>query len=133
MYGNYFEGWTPPSSINYKLTFQEKGDAFDNFIEYPNHTVKENRNYQVGVVLADKYNRQSAVILSSLDTISTTSTTKGSTIFAPYSTADNPVNVKCFNGNALRMLVESTISTEHPYQIVNRFDTDLSTYECMQL
>ena len=111
MYGNYFEGWTPPSDINYKLTFQEKGDSFDNFIEYPNHTVKENRNYQVGIILADKYNRQSSVILSTLDSVSNQSIYKGSTIFAPYSTITNPVDVKCFNGNAIRMLVESVLSS----------------------
>ena len=111
MYGNYFEGWTPPSDINYKLTFQEKGDSFDNFIEYPNHTVKENRNYQVGIILADKYNRQSSVILSTLDSISNQSIYKGSTIFAPYSTITNPVNVKCFKGNAIRMLVESVLTS----------------------
>jgi hypothetical protein len=28
-------------------------------VEYPNHSVKQNRNYQVGIVLADKYGRQS--------------------------------------------------------------------------
>ena len=111
MYGNYFEGWTPPSDINYKLTFQEKGDSFDSFIEYPNHTVKENRNYQVGIILADKYNRQSSVILSTLDSVSNQSIYKGSTIFAPYSTITNPVNVKCFKGNAIRMLVESVLTS----------------------
>ena len=111
MYGNYFEGWTAPSDINYKLTFQEKGDSFDSFIEYPNHTVKENRNYQVGVVLSDKYNRQSSVILSTLDSVSNQSIYKGSTIFAPYSTITNPVDVKCFKGNAIRMLVESVLTS----------------------
>ena len=33
-------------------------------IEYPNSTLKQNRNYQVGVVLSDRYGRQSSVILS---------------------------------------------------------------------
>jgi len=111
IYGNYFEGWTPPPSLNYKLTFQEKGDSFDNFIEYPNHTVKENRNYQVGVILADKYNRQSSVILSTLDDISSSAIEKGSTIFAPYSSVTSPYNVKCYNGSAIRFLLESSISS----------------------
>ena len=33
-------------------------------IEYPNSSVKQNRTYQVGVVLADRYGRQSPVFLS---------------------------------------------------------------------
>ena len=33
-------------------------------IEYPNHSVKSNRNYQVGIVLSDRYGRTSTVILS---------------------------------------------------------------------
>ena len=33
-------------------------------IEYPNSSVKTNRNYQIGVVLSDRYGRQSGTILS---------------------------------------------------------------------
>tara|TARA_B100001093_G_scaffold338500_1_gene323272 strand:+ start:9812 stop:16327 length:6516 start_codon:yes stop_codon:yes gene_type:complete len=112
MYGNFFANWTPPSSINYRLTYQEKGDNFDNFVEYPNHTVKENRNYQVGVVLADKYNRQSSVILSSLDSSGDAQGLKGSTIFAPYTTEINKVDVKCYFGKAIRMLFQNQITSK---------------------
>jgi hypothetical protein len=37
--------------------------------EYPNHSLKQNRTYQVGIVLADKYGRQSDVITSNTSTI----------------------------------------------------------------
>ena len=33
-----------------------------NFVEYPNHTVKQNRNYQVGIVLSDKFGSQCVVV-----------------------------------------------------------------------
>ena len=34
-------------------------------VEYPNSTLKQNRNYQVGVMLSDRYGRTSTVLLSS--------------------------------------------------------------------
>jgi len=40
-------------------------------IEYPNSTLKQNRNYQVGVILSDKFGRQSTVVLSNNETIAT--------------------------------------------------------------
>ena len=69
IYGNYRDAWTTPESINYNISAQAKTSQFTNFIEYPNHTLKQNRNYQVGFILADKYNRQTSVILSSNDTL----------------------------------------------------------------
>ena len=70
------------------------------YVSYPNHSLKQNRNYQVGLVLQDRYGRSSDVILSNtLDanyTLGTggTSTTfednpitfGGSTIYHPYAT-----------------------------------------------
>ena len=48
------------------IILQPGGDVqnFTSRIEYPNHSVKTNRNYQVGFVLSDRYGRQSSVILS---------------------------------------------------------------------
>ena len=67
VYSNYQTKHTPPRSINYNINVQTKISSGDytNFVEYPNHTVKQNRNYQVGIVLSDKFGRQSDVILSS--------------------------------------------------------------------
>lgn len=114
IYGNYIEGWTPPSAIDYKLAVQDKGQNFDNFVEYPNHTLKQNRNYQVGFILSDKYNRQSSVILSVGDTVGVDAGGAlfgDSTVFSSYSTAADPEVVKCWFGNAIRVLVDSPISS----------------------
>ena len=83
IYGNFLTKLTPPRQINYTVNVTEKNTSggYENFVEYPNHTLKQNRNYQVGFVLSDKYGRQSDVILSP---VSATSDNKGSTIFAPY-------------------------------------------------
>ena len=40
-------------------------------VEYPNSTVKQNRTYQVGVVLSDRYGRTSSVILSNNENLVT--------------------------------------------------------------
>jgi len=65
------------------------------YIAYPNHTVKQNRNYQVGFVLSDRYGRTSSVILSNNPNEITTfgadpSTDYGAdTIYHPYKTLDD--------------------------------------------
>ena len=51
-------------------------------VEFPNHTLKQNRSYQVGVVLVDRYGRASNVLLNSEESV--TSGNKNSTIYAPY-------------------------------------------------
>ena len=113
IYGNYRDAWTAPSSINYNTSVQSKTTQFTNFIEYPNHTLKQNRNYQVGFILADKYNRQTSVILSSNDTGTQSGSIffGGSTIYSPY-TAEG-LNVRDWFGNALRVLVNSPISVSN--------------------
>jgi hypothetical protein len=61
IYGNYRDQHTPPANINYNCRISQKSSTgkYNNWIEYPNHSVKRNRNYQVGFVLADKFGRQS--------------------------------------------------------------------------
>jgi len=65
MYGNYLSGHSAPDSLSYYVGSKEK--STQQFIEYPQHSAKQNRNYQVGLVLADKYGRHTDVILSSQD------------------------------------------------------------------
>jgi len=88
IYGNFLDKHTPPESINYNVEAGRKlpdDVSVDKvFIEYQNHTLKQNRNYQVGIVLSDRYGRQSDVILSSIDSNSQSSTLKGSTLFHPF-------------------------------------------------
>ena len=71
VYGNYQEN--PQNkpydsngdySFDYTLSVQEKATAEKYKLQYPFHTIKTRRQYQVGIVLADRYGRQSPVFLS---------------------------------------------------------------------
>ena len=115
IYGNYRDQHTPPANINYNCRISKKSSTgkYNNWIEYPNHSVKRNRNYQVGFVLADKFGRQSPVILSSVDqgTISDGQFYFGSTIYSPYDISSPDTNVKDWFGDAIMVLVNSEISS----------------------
>jgi hypothetical protein len=114
IYGNFVDRQTPPLNLNYTIAINKKSDSFPNFIEYPNHTLKQKRNYQVGFVLADKYGRDSSVILSSiLDTTSPSGDIifGGSTIFSDYPSQSKPIQVKEWFGNTLVLQLNSVISS----------------------
>ena len=89
VYANYIDKQTPPQSLNYEVKVLPKSNIPSPILlpqtqlEYPNHSLKQNRSYQVGVVLSDRYGRSSSVILrdKSLDTASTFFT---DTIYHPY-------------------------------------------------
>jgi len=74
IYGNIIDRHTSPSTLDYLVNVDEKpelvqelsDEARDVRVEYQNHTLKQNRTYQVGVVLSDRYGRQSDVILSDI-------------------------------------------------------------------
>ena len=94
------------------LIFTANSDVEANVskIEYPNHSLKENRNYQVGVVLSDKFGRQSSVILSNSLASSIVEQVEfvGSTIFSPYRSAG--VVPAEWPGDSLKVLFNSPIS-----------------------
>ena len=116
VYGNYRDKYFFENAINYNTAARPKSDVFTNFIEYPNHTLKQNRTYQVGFVLADKFGRQSSVILSEADLSTVTSGETvfgGSTIYAPFIDNEDilfPGTKKWF-GNALSMVVNTPINS----------------------
>jgi len=83
IYGNFIDKPTPPIALNYNVSADTK-DTLTLEKEYQNHTLKQNRNYQVGVVLSDRYGRQSTTLLSEIDTSSSSTTLKGSTLFHPF-------------------------------------------------
>ena len=116
IYGNFKDQHTPPSSINYNCRIEPKSvtGAFNNWIEYPNNSVKRNRNYQIGFVLADKFGRQSPVILSSNDNGTTEDNTfyAGSTIYAPYDLLNTDTNTATWAGDAIQVLVNQPIESE---------------------
>jgi hypothetical protein len=90
MYANFADKHTSPNFLDYQLKVNTKnllntGLGTFNQIkkEYPNHTLKQNRTYTVGVVLIDRYGRSSNVILSKQNV--SISTDKVSTIYSDYS------------------------------------------------
>ena len=93
IYGNFLDKHSSPDSLKYDLVYNEKtypSGSSDNdeanrdlTVEFPNHTLKQNRSYQVGVVLVDRYGRASNVLLNNEESV--TSGNKNSTIYAPYS------------------------------------------------
>ena len=93
IYGNFLDKHSSPDSLKYDLVYNEKtypSGSSDNdeanrnlTVEFPTHTLKQNRSYQVGVVLVDRYGRASNVLLNNEESV--TSGNKNSTIYAPYS------------------------------------------------
>ena len=75
LYSNFVAKSAVPSSLTYNVSVDEKYDegvtglSSEPYLrkEYQNHTLKQNRTYQVGIVLCDRYGRQSDTILSSED------------------------------------------------------------------
>jgi hypothetical protein len=116
VYGNYIDKHTSASSIDYKAGVNTKSLNWDNFIEYPTHTAKQNRTYQVGWILADKYGRQSDVILSSYDSSDSLS---GSTIYSGYNTYGDQTANPVINwlGDALTVRLDKAIGPKAPNHV----------------
>ncbi len=106
IYGNFIDKHSSPDSLTYGLGFADKEkppsvgvlnpNNIYSQIEYPNHTLKQNRNYQLGVVLADRYGRSSTTILSSKDIATEVGSGVdavqygNSTIYVPYTSWPSP-------------------------------------------
>jgi hypothetical protein len=113
VYGNYQDKFSYPKFLNYTVGYNEKADfnielnpttSTTSIVEYPNSSVKQNRTYQVGVVLSDKFGRQSGVILSNATT--NIGNLGPSTIYVPYSSEPevSGYNPLLFPGLALNIL-----------------------------
>ena len=119
IYGNYQDKHTPPKFLDYILAATEKSQFFaseyestnkTSIVEYPNATLKQNRSYEVGVVLADRFGRQSTPIFSKTDLAGSPSFLS-STIFSDYRTKfDLPGNLWDFDGNSLKIQFNKTIN-----------------------
>lgn len=134
VYSNFQDKHTPPDSLDYNVAVSDKYDVFradDPTVprpiertvsrEYPMHTVKQNRNYQVGVVLADRYGRSSTTILSSVSTQAIGEndlTLLGDTIYFPYnnvSSTDKTKNlIQKWRGDSIKVLFNKPIDEERP-------------------
>tara|TARA_R110002020_G_scaffold64375_3_gene170805 strand:+ start:15899 stop:21199 length:5301 start_codon:yes stop_codon:yes gene_type:complete len=103
IYGNYIDKHTSPLHLDYEVFVSEKaelptpsesytdlGQDPNNYVrmEYQNHTLKQNRTYQAGVRLADRYGRSSDIILSNIES---NDGTKGSTFYHDYKSAEDPM------------------------------------------
>ena len=123
IYGNFKDRYTSPEVIDYIVGVGPKllAKDYDNWVEYPNHSVKQNRNYQVGFVLIDKFGRQSDVVLSGVKTVSTTAADGtiygGDTIYNPYNST--ATNIKELFGDSLKIDIVQPISVN--------VDTELGT------
>ncbi len=84
-------------------------------VEYPNSTLKQNRNYQVGVMLSDRYGRTSTVLLSSNKdeiTLPGGLTFVGDTVYSSY--LDSSTRPDQWPGNSLKVLFNQPIGPEAP-------------------
>ena len=133
IYSNFQDKHTPPNQLDYNVGAFDKypfainaNDTLSNtsITEYPMHTLKQNRNYQVGVVLSDKFGRSSTVILSSvnagdiLDAGGNRGSFGGATYYHPYKStaAINLENEKIstWPGDSLKVLFNSIIPKAEP-------------------
>jgi len=118
VYGNFQDKHTPPASLDYQAAVSDKyskDSAVGNktIVEYPSSTVKQNRNYQVGIVLSDKFGRQSSTLLS--NNTSPLTTLDGqffgtSTIFSPYQTITDSAP-HLWPGDSLKILFNEPIDS----------------------
>jgi len=75
LYANYTAKTAVPDNFDYSVSVTPKlKEGVTGIVtkpyyrkEYQNHSLKQNRTYQVGIVLSDRYGRQSDVILSQND------------------------------------------------------------------
>ena len=110
VYGNYLDRHTAPDRLPFSASAQNKSIKYDNYTQYPKHTLKQNRTYQVGFVLSDRYGRQSDVILSSYDSEPGTA---GSTVFHPYNSLEEQTTNPVINwlGDVLTVQLDQAIAT----------------------
>ena len=109
MYGNFQENYDLPS-VDFEagyVTRQATASDQNWNVQYPYQSVKARRTYQIGLILADKYGRQSPVILPS--------DANKSSVRVPVHTGDPG----SWNGYSLKIEFNETIS--NPYSATNEF------------
>ena len=125
VYSNYQDKQGYPKFFNYNVTCNNKAEFdpernYTSKIEYPNHSVKQNRNYEVGVVLSDKFGRQSGVILSNAVIPADLGTTSygAASLYVPYFEEEEPGSnipqngeiINQWPGYSLKVLFNEVIS-----------------------
>ena len=96
------------------LTFTSQTNIANttSIVEYPNSSLKQNRTYQIGVTLSDRFGRTSTVVLADKDAsvIFQGEEFKGSSVFSSYISTLEPAND--WPGNSFKMLFNSVIGPE---------------------
>ena len=122
VYGNFVDKLTPPDALDYNIALSDKFPLTTNniiagrtsIVEYPQHTVKHNRNYQVALVLSDRYGRSSSPILSNVNdsTVEGNINFGGSTFYAPYrNNATNETDTLDWPGDSIKILFNDQINS----------------------
>tara|TARA_R110000782_G_scaffold194408_2_gene284033 strand:- start:793 stop:5628 length:4836 start_codon:yes stop_codon:yes gene_type:complete len=125
LYSNYAESYDAPLGLDYHASVENKDNQ--QFIEYPQHSLKQNRNYQVGVVLADKYGRQTDIILSNYDGLLDVNgdPQPGSNVYSDYNTLQFTGNVASWPGDTLAVNFQHPINTSN-YAESNYYSVDFN-------
>ena len=107
VYGNFLDKHTHPLVLDFGAKVNQKNNLATSNLrkEYPNHTLKQNRTYQLGLVLMDRYGRSSGVITSS--NLTSTSGISNSSIFAGYTNGGGLE--RDWSGNCLELLLYQPI------------------------
>tara|TARA_R100001163_G_scaffold65821_1_gene65262 strand:+ start:2802 stop:7367 length:4566 start_codon:yes stop_codon:yes gene_type:complete len=123
VYSNFQNKHTPPVALDYnvgvsaKIPYDEPNSNYS-YSAYPNHNVKQNRYYQVGVVLSDRYGRTSTVLLSNnqgfVAAASPNPEFGADTIYVPYQDeydTQNFNNIVDWPGNSLKVYFNTIINS----------------------
>ena len=100
-------------SVSDALIFEPASKAINttSSVSHPSSSLKTNRTYQVGIVLSDRYGRQSTTILSNNSSYLEINgnSFSGSTLFSSY--IDNSVNPIDWLGNSIKLSINKVIGT----------------------
>jgi len=120
VYSNFQTKHTPPTTLNYNVGTQPKQNFNvaptnptqwrTSMVEYPNHTLKQNRNYQAGFVLSDRFGRTTSTLLSNTGDGAVGTVSKLSTVYSPYNEGDGVVDIGTWPGDSLFVQVNETIN-----------------------
>lgn len=123
IYGNFQNKHTPPRFLDYSLSTGPKTNfnvsqnivnSGTSSVEYPNANLKQNRTYEAGVVLADRFGRQSTVLFSEQTEFIELGQFLSSSIYSPYRNQYETVPgnlVHGFDGDALNLQFNSPITS----------------------
>ncbi len=131
VYGNFLDKHTHPISLDFSAKVEQKNSIATSTIrkEYPNHTLKQNRTYQLGLVLMDRYGRSSGVITS--DNLAVISgDNKKSSIYAGYTNSGTGGALN-WAGNCLGLIMNEPIPSfmsERGYPGLYSYENPLGWY-----